>query len=303
MDGDAAGTATETETGTATATATGNETGHERGHETHVPIVFCHMLYKYVWFVHRLWYVSDGDGCANGKTESKLNKFPRSERRCKKLCGLLIRSELYGHVYINLARECVRAKLTTSLRLARLHNDNCDCAPQPQTQWDRDRDCPLKCCYFLANFAGTCSDMTEPWVRARIIIIIIIMRRLTTHPCPFLTTDTCCDNNVWSLAACRADVAPSMSTKVARSASWLETTLALSPTQSPTPISFRIPALDGACLQMFVAPNEFGVLRLSPNYPAHMYVWMYLFAHIHIPYTHTSVSLYLLESLNWVVNF
>lgn len=81
--------------------------GRECGHETHVPIVFCHMLYKYVWFVHRLWYVSDGDGCAIGKTESKLNKFPRSERRCKKLCGLLIRSELYGHVYINLATVCV----------------------------------------------------------------------------------------------------------------------------------------------------------------------------------------------------
>lgn len=122
---------------------------------------------------------------------------------------------------------------------------------------------------------------------------------LATRPCPFLTTDTCCDNNVWSLAACRADVAPSMSTKVARSASWLETTLALPPTQSPTPISFRIPALDGACLQMFVAPNEFGVLRLNPNCPAHMNV----FVRTHTYTIHTYVSRYLLDTLNWVVNF
>lgn len=128
---------------------------------------------------------------------------------------------------------------------------------------------------------------------------------LPPAPAPFLTTNTCCDNNVWSLAACRADVAPSMSTKVARSASWLETSLALTPTQSPTPISFRTPALDGACLQMFVAPNEFGVLRLSPNYPALMNVCVSTHTYIYHTHTyiHTCVSFYLLESLNWVVNF
>lgn len=138
--------------------------------------------------------MSDGDGCAIGKTESKLNKFPRSERRCKKLCGLLIRSELYGHVYINLARECVRAKLTTSLRLARPHNDNCDCAAARHSGTETRQREAVKMLLLFSQFRWH----MQQYDRA-------VSARPHHHhhegalppaPAPFLTTNTCCDNNV-----------------------------------------------------------------------------------------------------------